>query len=253
MSDLNLTLKVWRQADAESPGGRCTLRGRRRLRRHVVPRDARRPQRGPRTRAGEEPDRLRPRLPRGHLRHVRPDDQRRGPRARGAPRPASCTCGRFKDGDDDHDRAVARRRLPGHQGPGRRPQRRSTGSSRPAASSRSTPALRPTPTPIPVPKEDADRAFDAAACIGCGACVAACPNASASLFIGAKITHLGELPQGQAERDQRVVNMVGQQDHEGFGGCTNIGECTAACPKEIPLDVISRLNWDLHAAMRHGL
>lgn len=105
---------------------------------------------------------------------------------------------------------------------------------------------------VPVPKDKADRAFDAATCIGCGACVAACPNGSASLFLGAKITHLGELPQGQAERDMRVVNMVGQHDHEGFGGCTNIGECTSSCPKEIPLDVISRLNWDLHAAMRHG-
>ena len=105
----------------------------------------------------------------------------------------------------------------------------------------------------PVPKDNADRAFDVATCIGCGACVAACPNGSASLFVGAKVTHLGELPQGQAERDRRVVNMIGQHDHEGFGGCTNIGECTAACPKEIPLDVISRLNWDLHAAMRHGL
>ena len=82
--------------------------------------------------------------------------------------------------------------------------------------------------------------------------MAACPNGSASLFMGAKITHLGELPQGQPERDSRVVDMVAQHDHEGFGGCTNIGECTAACPKEIPLDVISRLNWDLHQAMRHG-
>ena len=104
----------------------------------------------------------------------------------------------------------------------------------------------------PVPKDKADHAFEAAACIGCGACVAACPNGSASLFLGAKITHLGDLPQGQAERDTRVVNMVGQHDHEGFGGCTNIGECTAACPKEIPRDGISRLNWDLHAALRHG-
>ncbi len=104
----------------------------------------------------------------------------------------------------------------------------------------------------PVPRDDALRAFNVATCIGCGACVAACPNGSASLFMGAKITHLGELPQGQPERDSRVVSMVAQHDAEGFGGCTNIGECTSACPKEIPLDVISRLNWDLHQAMRHG-
>ncbi len=105
---------------------------------------------------------------------------------------------------------------------------------------------------MPVPKDNADRAFDAATCIGCGACAAACPNASAMLFLGAKITHLGELPQGQAERDARVVSMTAQHDAEDFGGCTNIGECAAACPKEIPIDVISQLNWDLHAAMRHG-
>jgi succinate dehydrogenase / fumarate reductase iron-sulfur subunit len=105
---------------------------------------------------------------------------------------------------------------------------------------------------IPVPKQNADRAFDMATCISCGACVAACPNGSASLFVGAKVTHLGELPQGQAERDHRVVSMVTQADAEGFGGCTNIGECAGACPKEIPLDVISQLNHDLRAAMRHG-
>ncbi|HHU09975.1 MAG TPA: succinate dehydrogenase/fumarate reductase iron-sulfur subunit, partial [Intrasporangiaceae bacterium] len=78
----------------------------------------------------------------------------------------------------------------------------------------------------PVPKENADRAFVAAECIGCGACVAACPNASGMLFMSAKVTHLGELPQGQPERDARVVAMVNQHDAEGFGGCTNIGECT---------------------------
>ena len=100
----------------------------------------------------------------------------------------------------------------------------------------------------PVPKLDAERAFDAATCIGCGACVAACPNASAMLFTGAKVTHLGALPQGQPERDARVVNMVEQHDVEGFGGCTNIGECAAVCPKEIPLDVISQLNKDLRKA-----
>lgn len=105
---------------------------------------------------------------------------------------------------------------------------------------------------LPVPKVKADRAFDTATCIGCGACVAACPNASGMLFMGAKITHLGELPQGQAERDSRVVSMVNQHDHEGFGGCTNIGECAAACPKEIPLDVISQLNSDFRKAKNHA-
>ncbi|MFN8193486.1 MAG: succinate dehydrogenase/fumarate reductase iron-sulfur subunit [Nocardioidaceae bacterium] len=104
----------------------------------------------------------------------------------------------------------------------------------------------------PVPKADADRAFAMATCIGCGACVAACPNGSASLFMAAKVTHLAMLPQGQPERDDRVVAMVAQHDHEGFGGCTNIGECSAACPKEIPLDAISQLNKDLRTALKHG-
>ncbi len=97
---------------------------------------------------------------------------------------------------------------------------------------------------IPVPKEDADRAMDAAACIGCGACVAACPNASAALFTGAKIAHLGLLPQGQPERYQRALAMVRQFNAEEFGSCTNIGECEAVCPKEIRLEVIARMNRD---------
>jgi succinate dehydrogenase / fumarate reductase, iron-sulfur subunit len=105
---------------------------------------------------------------------------------------------------------------------------------------------------VPAPREKAMRAFNVATCIGCGACVAACPNGSASLFLGAKITHLGELPQGQPERHSRVLAMVAQHDAEGFGGCTNIGECTGACPKEIPLDVISQLNKDYRNALKHG-
>ena len=95
---------------------------------------------------------------------------------------------------------------------------------------------------IPIPKEDADLAFDAATCIGCGACVAACKNASAMLFVGAKVSHLSLLPQGAVEEDRRVLNMVTQMDAEGFGDCTNIGSCEAACPKSITLDNIARMN-----------
>jgi succinate dehydrogenase / fumarate reductase, iron-sulfur subunit len=103
---------------------------------------------------------------------------------------------------------------------------------------------------LPIPKPDADAAFEAANCIGCGACVAACPNASAMLFTSAKITHLGSVPQGQAERDARVMSMVAKQDELGFGSCTNIGECSAACPKEIPMESIARMNKDLLRATR---
>ena len=101
---------------------------------------------------------------------------------------------------------------------------------------------------VPVPKGDADDAMDAAACIGCGACVAACPNGSASLFTAAKISHLGHLPQGQAERSKRALAMVAQMDAEGFGPCTLYGECQEACPKEISIDVIARMNRDYLAA-----
>ncbi len=105
---------------------------------------------------------------------------------------------------------------------------------------------------ILVPKEDAERSMDAAACIGCGACVAMCPNASASLFTAAKIAHLGLLPQGQPEREQRVTAMVAQSRQELFGSCTNIGECEAVCPKGITLEVIARMNRDFLKASWTG-
>jgi succinate dehydrogenase / fumarate reductase, iron-sulfur subunit len=101
---------------------------------------------------------------------------------------------------------------------------------------------------LPVPKENAELAMDAAACIGCGACVAACPNASAMLFTAAKVSHLALLPQGQPERYIRVQRMVAQMDAEGFGSCTNHGECEAVCPKAISLDNIARLNRDFIVA-----
>lgn len=103
---------------------------------------------------------------------------------------------------------------------------------------------------IPVKKQAVDLAMDAAACIGCGACVAACPNAAAALFVGAKILHLGQLPQGQPERDRRALAMVAQMKIEDFANCTNIGECVAACPKQIKMEVIARMNRDyLKAAL----
>jgi succinate dehydrogenase / fumarate reductase iron-sulfur subunit len=106
---------------------------------------------------------------------------------------------------------------------------------------------------IPVPKENADLAMDAAACIGCGACVAACPNASAMLFTGAKVSQLALLPQGQPERYLRVRKMVAAMDAAGFGSCTNHGECEAACPKGIKLEVIARMNRDYLRAVLAGV
>tara|TARA_B100000029_G_C17060126_1_gene772822 strand:- start:157 stop:636 length:480 start_codon:yes stop_codon:yes gene_type:complete len=95
---------------------------------------------------------------------------------------------------------------------------------------------------IPINKEDADQAFDAATCIGCGACVASCKNSSAMLFVGAKVSQYSLLPQGQTEASNRVINMVEQMDLEGFGNCTNTGACEAECPKGISISNITRLN-----------
>jgi succinate dehydrogenase / fumarate reductase iron-sulfur subunit len=105
---------------------------------------------------------------------------------------------------------------------------------------------------IPVGKQVAGKAFDAAACIGCGACVAACPNASAMLFTSAKVSHLALLPQGQVERRQRVLDMVAQMDKEGFGKCSNVTACEAECPKEISVENIARMNREYVAAVFAG-
>jgi succinate dehydrogenase / fumarate reductase iron-sulfur subunit len=106
---------------------------------------------------------------------------------------------------------------------------------------------------IPVPKALADRAFEAAECIGCGACVAQCPNGAANLFTGAKVSHLGMLPQGQPERDGRAVAMVEQMEKEGFGACSNFAECEAVCPKGISIDNIARMNRDYIKSKARGV
>jgi succinate dehydrogenase / fumarate reductase iron-sulfur subunit len=105
---------------------------------------------------------------------------------------------------------------------------------------------------IPIPKPDSDLAMDAAQCIGCGACVAACKNASAMLFVAAKVSHLGILPQGKVEKDRRVLKMVKAMDDEGFGNCTVTGSCEAVCPKEISLDFIGRMNREYGVALLKG-
>jgi succinate dehydrogenase / fumarate reductase iron-sulfur subunit len=187
------------------------------------------------TRKGEEPVAFDHDCREGICGIVRPDDQRRAARpAEAARRPASCTCaasGRRRD----LDRAVARRGVPGAQGPvvdrGAFDRIIQAG----AFISVNTGAPQDA-NAIPVPKADADKAFDAATCIGCGACVAACKNASAMLFVGAKVSHFVHLPQGPA--------MVEQMDHEAFGHCTNHFECGEACPKDISVEHIALLNAD---------
>lgn len=108
------------------------------------------------------------------------------------------------------------------------------------------------PVPGPIAKDGADRAMDSAQCIGCGACVAVCKNAAAHLFTSAKLSHLGLLPQGQAERQRRVIRMVDQMDREGFGSCSDEGECEAVCPKEISITNIARMHRDYLRAVVTG-
>jgi succinate dehydrogenase / fumarate reductase iron-sulfur subunit len=105
---------------------------------------------------------------------------------------------------------------------------------------------------LPISKRDSDKAMDAAACIGCGACVAVCKNASAMLFVAAKVSHLNLLPQGQAEKDRRAARMVSAMDEAGFGNCTVTGSCAAVCPKEIPLSFIAKMNRDYAVAILKG-
>ena len=163
------------------------------------------------------------------------------------PMPATTVCQltmrHFKDGAGAGDRAVARGAFPAIKDlvVDRRAFDRIIASGGYISVSTGN---APDGNTILVGKEIADRAMDAAACIGCGACVAACPNASAALFTGAKISHLSVLPQGKVERDHRALGMVAQMNAEAFGGCTNIGECTGVCPKEIPLEVIATMNGD---------
>ncbi|MYA97384.1 MAG: succinate dehydrogenase/fumarate reductase iron-sulfur subunit [Nitrospinae bacterium] len=105
---------------------------------------------------------------------------------------------------------------------------------------------------VPIPKPDADAAMDAAACIGCGACAASCPNGSAMLFVAAKVSHLAHLPQGLPERGQRVLDMVAKMDEEGFGNCTNHAECEAMCPKDISISHIAKMNREFIRATVRG-
>jgi ferredoxin len=235
---MRLTLHVWRQ------DGRTTRAASRRTRRgrvgaHVLPGDARRRQRALTRRRG--PDRVRSRLPRGHLRLLRLHDQRRAARA-AAPRPpsASSTCA-LSDGDElwiEPWRATAFPvlRTSSSTGPP------STASSRQAATSPCDRQRARRQRHPSSPRTMLDLAMDAAECIGCGACVAACPNASAMLFTGGQGGAPRLLPQGQPERYSASWRWCRHDDDEGFGHCTNHGACQTACPKGISVDYIARLN-----------
>ena len=203
------------------------------------------------TREGRGADRLRARLPRGHLRHVLARDRRQAARAAPRRRQLPDLHAQLRGRRRDHGRAVPRARpfpvikdlITDRSAFDKIQQAGGFITARTGSA--------PDANAIPVPKEVADLAMDAAQCIGCGACVAACKNASAMLFVAAKVSHLGLLPQGQPERDRRVLAMVGTMDALGFGGCTNQYECSAACPKLISHDFIARMNRDyLKASFR---
>ena len=244
----NVTLRVWRQPGPGQPGRFVDYPARGRQPRHVVPRDARRRERRADA-EGRGADRVRARLPRGDLRHLLAHDRRQAARAepRASP-PARPTCAATGDGDlivvepfrarpfpVVKDLVTDRSAFDKIQQAGGFITAR-TGSA-------------PEANAAPVPKDVADLAMDAAQCIGCGACVAACKNSSAMLFVAAKVSHLGLLPQGQPERDRRVLAMVTTMDGLGFGSCTNQYECSAACPKLISHDFIARMNRDYAKAV----
>ena len=159
---------------------------------------------------------------------------------------------KFNDGDTHHGRALAGERFSGIEGPGGGFAPRSTASSRRAGSSRQTRAARRTATRCPSPSPTRMRPWTAAACIGCGACAASCPNGSAMLFVAAKVSHLAHLPQGVPERGQRVLSMVAKMDEEGFGNCTNHAECEAMCPKDISISHIAKMNREFIRATVRG-
>jgi succinate dehydrogenase / fumarate reductase iron-sulfur subunit len=158
----------------------------------------------------------------------------------------------FKEGDTIVVEPFRAKAFPLGEGSRRGPQGARARPDSPAASSRVRTGSPPDANALPVPKEIADLAMDAAQCIGCGACVAVCKNASAMLFVAAKVSHFNLLPQGQPERFRRARAMVNQMDAEGFGACTVTGSCEAVCPKGISLDFIAKMNRDYGLAFLKG-
>ena len=182
------------------------------------------------------------------------DDQRRRPRPRERHHHLPAAHAQLPRRRRDPHRAVALARLPDHQATWWSTAPPSTASSSAGGYVSVNTGAAQDANALPIPKPEADLAMDAAACIGCGACVASCPNGSAMLFVAAKIGHLAHLPQGQPERYRRASSMVAQMDAEGFGPCSNHYECEAVCPKEIPATFIAGMNRDfLRAKVREGV